>query len=166
MDRRVSRDDDERVFRALRPLVFAQARRTGLTRTEADDVAQDVLIVLFTHRDPARTGDTLRRWIYGVTRVTIHARRRRYAVRLRIESALPEGALMGRVDPFGGCPEAAFFARYACNIARRLPDEHCRAWHLHCVEEHTHAEVAAALCCSVATTKRRVSAAARALAAA
>jgi DNA-directed RNA polymerase specialized sigma24 family protein len=146
--------------------VFAQARRAGFSRAEADDVAQDVLVVLLTHRDPARTGAALRKWIYGVTRVTVHARRRRYAVRQRIEAALPEGALMGRVDPFGGCPESAFFARCACTIARRLPHTHCCAWHLHCVEERTHTEVAAALRCSVATTKRRVRAAARALAAA
>jgi RNA polymerase sigma-70 factor, ECF subfamily len=72
--RRVKSHDGEawrRLVQLYGPLVFLWSRRSGLTRDDAADVAQEVWAAVATHigefrRD--RPGDTFRGWLWTITR--------------------------------------------------------------------------------------------------
>ena len=80
----------ERVFQEHAPYVWRALRRLGVAEADADDVCQDVFLVV--HRKLGTFhGGSLRTWLYGIClRVASEHRRRPYRRREDIVEAVPD----------------------------------------------------------------------------
>jgi RNA polymerase sigma-70 factor (ECF subfamily) len=83
----------ERVFQEHAPYVWRALRRLGVAEADADDVCQDVFIVV--HRKLGTfQGGSLRTWLYGIClRVASEHRRRPYRRREDVVAAVPDEAV-------------------------------------------------------------------------
>jgi RNA polymerase sigma-70 factor (ECF subfamily) len=129
-------------------------------RVEAEDCVQEAFAIALEHLSELRDDDAVRAWIaqIAVSQVRRRFRRRRL---LRI-LGLDRGADDATLETFawsGATPEvhAELAKIWACLSS--VPTEERLAWSLRHVEGHALDEVAAACCCSLATVKRRISAA-------
>ena len=80
----------ERVFQEQAPYVWRALRRLGVAEADADDVCQDVFLVV--HRKLATFGgSSLRTWLYGIClRVASEHRRRPHRRREEVVEAVPD----------------------------------------------------------------------------
>ncbi len=80
----------ERVFHEQAPYVWRALRRLGVAEADADDVCQDVFMVV--HRKLGTfDGSSLRTWLYGIClRVASEHRRRPHRRREEVVEAVPE----------------------------------------------------------------------------
>jgi RNA polymerase sigma-70 factor (ECF subfamily) len=80
----------ERVFQEHAPYVWRAVRRLGVAEADADDVCQDVFVVV--HRKLGTFhGRSLRTWLYGIClRVASEHRRRPYQRREQVVEAVPD----------------------------------------------------------------------------
>jgi RNA polymerase sigma-70 factor (ECF subfamily) len=83
----------ERVFQEHAPYVWRVLRRLGVAEADADDVCQDVFIVVHRRLGTFRTG-ALRTWLYGIClRVASEHRRRPYRRREVVVDAVPDAGM-------------------------------------------------------------------------
>jgi RNA polymerase sigma-70 factor (ECF subfamily) len=103
-----AKDSDawDRLVDLYGPLVRFWCTRAGLTGADAEDLAQEVFVAVFSglgrfRRD--RPGDSFRRWLRGVTRnkLLMHFRRQRGEPQAEGGSSAWE-ELQGAADPFTG----------------------------------------------------------------
>jgi RNA polymerase sigma-70 factor (ECF subfamily) len=81
----------ERVFQDHAPYVWRALRRLGVAEADADDVCQDVFIVVHRRLGSFHGGSSLRTWLYGIClRVASEHRRRPHHRRERVVSAVPD----------------------------------------------------------------------------
>ncbi len=84
----------ERVFQEHAPYVWRALRRLGVAEADADDVCQDVFIVVHRKLGTFHGGSTLRSWLYGIClRVASEHRRRPYRRREHVVEAVPDEGL-------------------------------------------------------------------------
>jgi len=84
----------ERVFQEHAPYVWRAIRRLGVAEADADDVCQDVFIVVHRKLGTFHGGSSLQTWLYGIClRVVSEHRRRPHRRREQVVSAVPDEAV-------------------------------------------------------------------------
>jgi RNA polymerase sigma-70 factor (ECF subfamily) len=153
-------DEFDAVFRRYSPYVALIALRLLGREAEVDDVVQEVFLVAMTSLDRLRDPAAIRSWLATVTvRMSVRRlRMRRIRSFLGIEAVTDYGALA--VD--ANQEQAALVARLY-RVLDTLPAKDRVAWSLRRLEEEPLETVATICGCSLATAKRRVGAAQRAI---
>lgn len=134
------------------PLVIGWCRRVGGRTVHADDAAQDVLVVLYTRI--SQVPDTIRPWLWGVTRRVLAAHRRRAWVRRWLPGL--------RADPVDPTPdvvrrlESDDALRFVDATLAGMPLAQREVFVLCDIEGHTDEEAAEITRASVGTTKSRL----------
>ncbi|MDC0670128.1 RNA polymerase sigma factor [Nannocystis radixulma] len=151
---------DPRTGEALFDLVGAQVNRLVWRVLGADedhdDLVQQVFVALLAGLTRVREADALRGWVAAVTVNTVRSEIRRRRVRRWFGMQAP-------ADEAVHTPTASHEARellertYA--VLARLPADERIAFALRFIDEQPLGDVAAACNCSLATVKRRISAA-------
>lgn len=149
--------DIDELFRELAPYVAAVGLRLLGRRDEVDDLVQDVFLDAHRAREKLRVRHEAKRWL---TVVAVRRARRRLRVR-RLRGWLQLDDHDPRSDPPapGATPEDAAFAAQMYQVLDRLPVEQRLAWTLRHVQGEELKTVAELLGCSLATVKRRITAA-------
>lgn len=149
-------------FRAIYDTTYAPlsaySRRRTVSRADADDVVAEVYLVAWRRLDDLPSGDAILPWLYGVAwRVLSNQRRgfrRRDALATRLES---DPTATPTTDP----TDEAYQIRDALSHLSADEQEILR---LHCWEDLSHQEIAAALDVSVNAATIRLHRARKALA--
>jgi len=139
--------------RGCAPAVLRWCKRLGGPRVDAEDAAQDVLVVVFRNIGRVEGPGALGPWMFAVTRrVLADHRRRAWVARW-----LP-GVVRERVDPVTPHHHAALGeAAAAVQLAlEAMPAPQREAFVLCVVDEHTDDEAAALLGVPVGTLKSRL----------
>lgn len=138
------------IARHCAPYVLRWCRRLGGPRVNAEDAAQDVLIVVFQRLRAVHTADALGPWAFGVTRRVLADHRRRAWVLRWIPGLSPDRTgVEGRA-------ELSHAAAEVQALLERLPAAQREAFVLCAVEEYTDEEAAALLAIPVGTLKSRL----------
>ncbi len=146
----------ERAFRRYSPYVAAIALRLVGRNEEVDDVVQDVFLRAIKGMDQLRDADAIKGWLATVT-VRV-ARRRLQLRRMRAWLQLDDFPTYGSIAPTASPEQRELLARvYA--VLDCLPVEERLAWTLRHIEGERLESVASLCACSLATAKRRISAA-------
>ncbi|MDC0723511.1 sigma-70 family RNA polymerase sigma factor [Nannocystis sp. bb15-2] len=156
----LARAGDPRTGEVLFDLVGAQVNRLVWRVLGADedhdDLVQEVFVALLAGLTRVREADALRGWVAAVTINTVRSEIRRRRVRRWF-------GMQAAPDDLGHTPTASHEARellgrtYA--VLGRLPADERIAFALRFIDEQPLGDVAAACSCSLATVKRRISAA-------
>jgi RNA polymerase sigma-70 factor, ECF subfamily len=147
----------EQLFRDHGPYVWRSLRRFGLSDSDADDVCQEVFVVVFKRLHEFQRRSSLRTWIYGISMRLALAHRRRASTRRELPTESPPEV----VAP-GGPHEklAEHEARQLLDRALAALDDDKRAvFVLFEVEQLPMSEVAEALGCPLQTAYSRLHAA-------
>jgi RNA polymerase sigma-70 factor (ECF subfamily) len=153
--------DLDTLFRRYAPYVAAVAHRLLGRDTDVDDTVQEVFVVAVRGvagiRDPA----AVKAWL---ARITVRVSRRRLRKRKLLSFFGFDDPTMydGVVDRAASPEQRALLAR-VYRVLDGIPANHRIAWSLRYVEGEPLEGVAALSGCSLATAKRRIAAAARAL---
>ena len=84
----------ERVFQDHAPYVWRALRRLGVADADADDVCQDVFVVVHRKLATYHGGSSLRTWLYGIClRVASEHRRRPHRRREDIVEEVPDASV-------------------------------------------------------------------------
>jgi RNA polymerase sigma-70 factor (ECF subfamily) len=84
----------EQVFQDHAPYVWRALRRLGVAEVDADDVCQDVFVVVHRRLGSFHGGCSLRTWLYGIClRVASEHRRRPHHRREEVVEAVPDEAV-------------------------------------------------------------------------
>lgn len=149
----------ERTFREHGAFVWRTLRRLGLSETDADDVSQEVFVVVFRKLDDFEERSSLQTWLYGICVRRAAAHRRRAVVQREIPTADP--VLPDAVEPHG--PDERFEESEARRLLGaaldKLDDDKRAVFVLFEIEELSMAEVATALGCPLQTAYSRLYAA-------
>lgn len=149
------------LFREHADFVFRVVRRLGVADRDADDVVQEVFLVVHRRIGDYEPRSTLRAWIYGIAVRTAYDYRKRAPRRREVLGAeTPEPS----VDhtPYDAAVERQHLT--ALDAALETLDDDKRAvFVLHAIEELTMAEVCTALGCPLQTAYTRFYAARTAL---
>jgi RNA polymerase sigma-70 factor (ECF subfamily) len=153
--------DLDGIFRRYAPYVAAIAHRLLGRDHEVDDAVQDVFTAAVRGIGALRDPDAAKAWL---ARVCVRvARRRLQRRRMRALFGLDEAAKYESVADDSASPEDRALIRRIYGLLDELPADERVAWALRYVEGER-LEAVATLCgCSLATAKRRISAAARKL---
>lgn len=148
---------EEALYRRHVRRVILRCHRLVGSKTDAEDVAQDVFVRAFEKLKSLKTPEAFGRWL---DRITVHGvlgllRRRRIVQFLRLEEH------PGLPDPIcpRASPEVAAELAQLSQVLGRLPPQDRLAWALRYVEGETLPEVARLTQVSLATVKRRIRAA-------
>lgn len=149
--------DFSALFRDFAPFVWRTVRRLGVADADADDVTQEVFLVVHRRLGEFEARSALRTWIYGIcVRAASDHRRRAYQRRELPTDEVPDE---GQSAP----QHRQLEARRACDrldtSLARLDDDRRAVFVLYELEELTMAEVAAALGCPLQTAYSRLVAA-------
>ncbi len=149
------------LYRKYFGAVWSTALRLLQNRTEAEDVVQDSFATVLEEVHKLRDPTALRVWLL---RITVHQVHRRFRKRrLRRWLGLDRGLDHVTLDQHaraGTSAEVSLELARLDRVLARLPASQRTAWILRHVEGYQLAEVALACRCSLATAKRRLSAAA------
>ena len=146
----------EELFRLHRRLVYGLCLRMTQDVAEAEDVTQEVFVLLFRKIGGFRGEASFTTWLHRLTvnQVLMHFRRRG----VRMEQVTEDGEAPVRVVP--GTEDSARMPvvdRIALDKAvSQLPPGYRAVFVLHDVEGHEHEEVARLLGCSVGTSKSQL----------
>ena len=146
----------EDVFREHAPFVWRALRRLGVSEADADDVCQEVFVVVHRKLPEFEGRSTLRTWIYGICVRTASSHRRLARHKEIAVDELPEA------EATDGPHEQATRKQALRALDRALDelDEDKRAvFVLYEVEELTMAEVAEVVGCPLQTAYSRLHAA-------
>ena len=154
---RLAAERDPRAAAALwdryATLVRGILRRTLGPVAEVEDLVQDAFIGLFRTLPGLRDPDALRSFVVGtalrVARSELRRRRVRRWLSLTSTGAVPESETPGEVDP-----EARRAVKRLYEVLDKIDDRGRMAFVLRYLEGYELTEVAEALGCSLATTKR------------
>ena len=147
----------EEVFAACAPLVWRTMRRLGLREADAEDLAQEVFVVIHRKLPEFEGRSKLTTWVYGIcVRVAADHRRRAHVRRETLADAEPEPA----VAPAQGEALARGEARALLDtVLQELDDDKRAVFVLYEIEELPMAEVAVALNTPLQTAYSRLHAA-------
>lgn len=129
-------------------------------RDEAEDAAQDTFVDVLTQLSGLREPERLKQWI---ARIAVHKAHRRFRRRkllrvLGLWQSSEEAVNLLPANP--NCtPELAAELEWLSRLLASLPDNQRAAWVLRHVDGYKLEEVAVMCGCSLATCKRRISAA-------
>jgi RNA polymerase sigma-70 factor (ECF subfamily) len=156
----------EALFRKHVRTAWTLALRLTARRDDADDVVQDAFVTALGDLANLKVGDAFGAWLATIVvrQAHRHFRRRRLRRLLGLDRAPDEGVLGALAAP-DTSPERLIELSQIDAVLRTLDERERSAWVLRHVEGHTLVEVAEVCGCSLATAKRRVAAAQRALAA-
>jgi RNA polymerase sigma-70 factor (ECF subfamily) len=127
-------------------------------RADAEDVLQDTFVTAFDRLGDLRDPAAVSGWLLRIAVRQVHRRLRRRQVRRWL--GLDEEGAEVQLDPApGATPEERELCAELAAILSAVPAAERIAWMLHKVEGHTLEESAVAAGCSLATVKRRISAA-------
>jgi RNA polymerase sigma-70 factor (ECF subfamily) len=139
---------------ACLPVVVAWCRRMGGPRVEAEDAAHDALLVVLTRLDRLEDSARFDSWLYGITRRTLAAHRRRSWVKRWASAVIPEA-----VDQAPNPQDetlATESAREVRALLDRLPARLREVLVMCDVEERTDQEAADLLAVPLGTVKSRL----------
>jgi RNA polymerase sigma-70 factor (ECF subfamily) len=143
------------IFRSHAPYVWRLLQRLGATAADADDLCQEVFVVVHRRLSEIDASQPLRPWIYGVAVRVASAHRRRRRVLLAPLEAEDLGSPATQCD--------AVEHRQARDVLReaicRLDDAKREIFVLHELEELKMPEIAEALSCPLQTAYSRLHAA-------
>lgn len=147
----------DRVFREHGEFVWRTLRRLGLSEADADDICQEVFVVVFRKLQDFEQRSSLKTWLYGISVRLAAAHRRRASTQREVPTAtLPE-----MTEPRG--PHDRLVeneARHLLDLALdKLDDDKRAVFVLYEIEELTMADVAKALECPLQTAYSRLYAA-------
>jgi RNA polymerase sigma-70 factor (ECF subfamily) len=150
----------EALYRKHFRAVFVTALRLLASRAEAEDVAQDAFLVAFRDIGAIREPGAIGAWLLKIAVRQVHRRlrRRRMLRALGFVVGLDDGTLELLAEEDAG-PELRAELGRLDRVLCELPSAQRIAWMLRRVNGHSLDEVAAACDCSLATAKRRISAA-------
>ncbi len=149
--------DVERLFREHGPFVWRSLRRLGLSESDADDLCQEVFVVVFRKLPDFEQKSSLRTWLYGIAvRVALAHRRRARTQRELPTEVLPD--IPTSEGPHDHLADRE--ARLRLDRALDTLDEKKRAvFVLYEIEQLSMNEVAEVLECPVQTAYSRLHAA-------
>jgi RNA polymerase sigma-70 factor, ECF subfamily len=151
--------DLDTLFRRYAPYVAAVAHRLLGRDDEVDDTVQEVFLVAVRGLDKIRDPGAVKAWL---ARVAVRSARRRLRKRrLRSFFGLDDAAVSDSVIDRSASPEQRALLHRVYGILDALPANERIAWSLRYVEGEPLDSVALLSGCSLATAKRRISAAAR-----
>lgn len=132
---------------------------------EARDVVQDTFLIAFRRLDQLHEVAAVRGWLKSIAVSCVHRRfrRRRWVSWLGLGSDEVESGLSAMIAADAPAEVRAELVWVAPRLARMSPEQRL-AWSLRHVEGDSLGEIAALMGCSLATAKRRIAAAERALA--
>jgi len=149
------------LFRRHAPALTALLTRLLSSRVDAEDAVQDAFIVAFRDlrqlRETAAFGGWLRQ--IGVHQAQRRFRRRRLLAVLGFDASVQDATLEALIDP-ALLPDRRTEVALLDRLLAKLPAAERMAWMLRYVEGYELTEVARTCECSLATAKRRISAAA------
>lgn len=143
---------------ADRTFVYAVARRIVRNDDDAQDVAQEALLLAHRHRDSFRGGSSHRTWLYRIaTTAALTSLRRRRAAQRRVDALAVHLRGAGSDEP--AAPDTQLErARLRARLAHELDaldEKYRRVLELRVQEDVGEREIAAALGLSLATVKIR-----------
>jgi RNA polymerase sigma-70 factor (ECF subfamily) len=129
-------------------------------REEAEDAAQDTFVDVLEQLSGLREPERLKQW---VARIAVHKAHRRFRRRKLLRAmglwhSTAETVNLLPANP-NSTPELAAELEWLSRVLSGLPDDQRAAWVLRHVDGYKLDEVAAMCGCSLATCKRRISAA-------
>jgi RNA polymerase sigma-70 factor (ECF subfamily) len=147
----------ERVFQEHAPYVWRALRRLGVAEADADDVCQEVFIVVYRKLGTFHGGSSLRTWLYAIClRVASEHRRRPHRLREEVVAAVPD-------EGVAAAQEEELQRRQALGLLDQaldqLDDEKRAVFVLFELEQMSMVEVAAAAGCPLQTAYSRLYAA-------
>jgi RNA polymerase sigma-70 factor, ECF subfamily len=150
----------EVLYRKYVEVVWGLALRLVGNRSDAEDVVQDTFIEAFRDVGQLRDRAAIRPWLLRVTVHQVHRRfrRRRLLRALGLDRGADLEELASLVAP-NLSPELAVELGLVQRLLAQLPAAERIAWCLRAVEGYALEEVARLCDCSLATAKRRISAA-------
>lgn len=151
---------EDRLVNRYAPLVGSLTARLLRSRHDAEDVTQEAFIVAFTQLERLREPAAFRSWLIriAVLRARELLRRRRIARALGLDFRVEDATLQACVAEGASGEERAELALLD-RVLEGLSTDLRIAWMLRHVEGMELQEVADSLNCSLATIKRRISAA-------
>lgn len=160
-----SRASEEELYRRHAPSVLRLATRLLRSTDDARDALQDTFVTAFEELSRLRDPSAAQAWLHTICVRHVHRRfrRRRLLRALGLDRTEEDAKLESQASPDLG-PEARLELRLLDLALDALPAEQMIAWVLRRVEGLTLEEVAVATGCSLATAKRRLAAAAAAVA--
>ncbi len=158
--RRGDRWAQEAIFRRYVHDVTSIVQRLIRRRQDADDIVQETFTSALTSLDALREPEALRSWLLGIAvhRVKRRARKQSFLRMLGLDQGLDDASLtvLASTD---ATPEMCAELALVEEALARVPHDERVAWMLRYVEGEKMEDVASILGCSLATAKRRVSAA-------
>jgi RNA polymerase sigma-70 factor (ECF subfamily) len=137
--------------------VVAVATRLLGRDEEVDDLVQDVFLTAMRDLPQLRDPASLRSWLAAITARKAHDRLRRRRIRSFLSlDAVPN---YGQIADDSATPEQKALLARVYEVLDRLPVNDRIAWTLRHIEGQQLEEVAGLCGCSLATAKRRISAA-------
>jgi RNA polymerase sigma-70 factor (ECF subfamily) len=151
---------EEAIYRRHAPYLAGMTTRMLANSAEVEDVLQDTFLLALQHLPRLRDPAALRPWLaqIAVSQVRRRLRKRRLLRFLGLERPENAAALAALAAPRAD-PEMRAALAAIGEVLEALPVEQRVAWSLRYIEGGTLEEVASACGCSLATVKRRVSAA-------
>lgn len=147
----------ERIFREHGPFVWRTLRRLGLTEADADDLCQDVFVVVFKKLHEFEERSSLRTWLYGISARLAAAHRRRASTQREVPTERPPEteAPSGPHDHFVESEARRLLDR----ALDKLDDDKRAVFVLYEIEELSMTEIAKTLECPLQTAYSRLYAA-------
>ena len=151
----------DEVYRAHQTYVVKLTHRLLGRDSDVDDVVQDVFIAAMKGLSKLREPEAVRGWLRTVT--VRRCRKRLYFRKVKGMLGMDEGDPYQHVAATGATAEERALLVSAYAVLDGLPTEERIAWILHEMDGEKLDDVAKHLNCSLATVKRRILAAKRAL---
>ena len=148
----------EEIYRLYHRLVYGLCLRMTQNVAEAEDITQDVFILLHRKVGSFRGESQFTTWLHRLTVNQVLMRFRRSKARREeaLEDSAAQEVLSAGVAP-GGVQRTALIDRVALDKAlEQLPPGYRAAFILHDVEGYEHEEVAQILGCAVGTSKSQL----------
>jgi RNA polymerase sigma-70 factor (ECF subfamily) len=151
---------EEQLYRAHAPAVLSLATRLLRSHDEAMDVLQDTFVTAFEDIAQLREPAAFRAWLHRIAVRLVHRRfrRRKLLGLLGLDRRGEEISLESLADE-AASPDARIELRWLDAALLRVDERSRVAWMLRHIEGLALDEVASACECSLATAKRRISAA-------
>ena len=147
----------EQAFRLHARYVVAVATRLLGRDEEVDDLVQDVFLTAMRDLPQLRDPASLRSWLAAITARKAHDRLRRR--RLRSFLSLDSAPNYEQIADESASPEQRALLARVYTVLDKVPTNDRIAWTLRHIEGQQLEEVAGICGCSLATAKRRISAA-------
>ncbi len=147
------------LFREHGPFVWRTLRRLGMSESDADDLCQEVFLVVFRKLDSFEHRSSFKTWLYGITARVAQSHRRRASNQRELPTASPPEVTApdGPHDQLADQQARALLDR----AVGELDDDKRAVFVLYEIEQLPMNEVATALECPAQTAYSRLHAARR-----